>query len=211
MKKLTILGKSEATITMILDNLESNKHFNYEIEIVNNLNSPILSEYDNSNFKIKFSDNLYDYDYLFLGVFNPKPKYKITELFDINSDKLLNIIHASAQISSTSNLGKGCIINSLVSIAAHSKIGDFVSINRNSSIGHHTIISDFTTINPGVNIAGNVFIGKNTLIGMGTNVFDGVKIGKNCVIGAGSLVNKDIPDNVIAYGNPCKIIRDNEA
>ena len=46
--------------------------------------------------------------------------------------------------------------------------------------------------------------------GMGTNVIDGVKIGKNSIIGAGSLVTKDIPDNVVAYGSPCKIIRDNE-
>ena len=36
------------------------------------------------------------------------------------------------------------------------------------------------------------------------------KIGKNSIIGAGSVVTKDIPDNVIAYGNPCKIIRKNE-
>jgi acetyltransferase-like isoleucine patch superfamily enzyme len=40
-------------------------------------------------------------------------------------------------------------------------------------------------------------------------VLDHVKIGKNCVIGAGSIVTKDIPDDVIAYGSPCKIIREN--
>lgn len=209
MRKLTILGKSDATITMILDNLESNKEF-YNIEIVNNLNSPIINEYDNPNFNIEFSDNLYDYENLVLGVFRPNIKNRILSTFNIDEKKLLNIIHSSSQISSTTILGKACLINSLVSIAAHSKIGSFVSINRNSSIGHHTIISDFVTINPGVNIAGNVVIGKNTLIGMGTNVFDGIKIGENCVIGAGSLVTKDIPDNVVAYGNPCKIIRKNE-
>jgi len=46
---------------------------------------------------------------------------------------------------------------------------------------------------------------------MGTNVIDSRRIGKNTIIGAGSVVTKDIPDNVIAYGNPCKVIRDNEA
>jgi acetyltransferase-like isoleucine patch superfamily enzyme len=71
------------------------------------------------------------------------------------------------------------------------------------------VISDFCSINPGVNIAGNVTIGEGTTIGMGTNILNQVKIGKNTIIGAGSVVTKDIPDNVIAYGSPCKIIRDN--
>jgi acetyltransferase-like isoleucine patch superfamily enzyme len=44
---------------------------------------------------------------------------------------------------------------------------------------------------------------------MGTNILNQVKIGKNTIIGAGSVVTKDIPDNVIAYGSPCKIIKDN--
>jgi len=45
---------------------------------------------------------------------------------------------------------------------------------------------------------------------MGTNILNQVKIGKNTIIGAGSVVTKDIPDNVVAYGSPCKIIRDNQ-
>lgn len=45
---------------------------------------------------------------------------------------------------------------------------------------------------------------------MGANIIDGIKIGENSIIGAGSLVTKDIPSGVVAYGNPCKIIRKNE-
>jgi maltose O-acetyltransferase len=44
---------------------------------------------------------------------------------------------------------------------------------------------------------------------MGTNILHQVKIGKNTIIGAGSVVTKDIPDNVVAYGSPCKIIKEN--
>ena len=46
---------------------------------------------------------------------------------------------------------------------------------------------------------------------MGANVLNGIKIGKNCIVGAGSVVTKDIPDNWVAYGNPCKLIRKNES
>jgi acetyltransferase-like isoleucine patch superfamily enzyme len=45
---------------------------------------------------------------------------------------------------------------------------------------------------------------------MGTNILNQVKIGKNTIIGSGSVVTKDIPDNVVAYGSPCKVIRDNQ-
>jgi acetyltransferase-like isoleucine patch superfamily enzyme len=59
-------------------------------------------------------------------------------------------------------------------------------------------------------MAGFVKIGQGCLIGMGVNIIDGIEIGSNSIIGAGSVVTKNIPDNVIAYGNPCKIIRSNE-
>ncbi|MEN8076234.1 sugar O-acetyltransferase [Clostridioides difficile] len=54
-----------------------------------------------------------------------------------------------------------------------------------------------------------VIIGNNVWIGGGAIIMPGVTIGDNVVIGAGSVVTKDIPANKIAYGNPCKIIRDN--
>ena len=54
-----------------------------------------------------------------------------------------------------------------------------------------------------------VTIGDNVWIGGNTVILPGVTIGNNVVIGAGSVVTKDIPDNVIAYGNPCRIIREN--
>ena len=46
-------------------------------------------------------------------------------------------------------------------------------------------------------------------MGVGSCVIQGINIGKNCFIGAGSVVVSDIPDNVVAYGNPCKVVRGN--
>ena len=53
-----------------------------------------------------------------------------------------------------------------------------------------------------------VTIGDNVWIGGSCVILPGVKIGNNAVIGAGSVVTKDIPDNVCAAGNPCKVIRE---
>ncbi|MGI5958309.1 MAG: sugar O-acetyltransferase [Massiliimalia sp.] len=55
-----------------------------------------------------------------------------------------------------------------------------------------------------------VVIGKNVWIGGGAVILPGVTIGDNVVIGAGSVVTKDIPSDTIAYGNPCRVIRENK-
>ena len=54
----------------------------------------------------------------------------------------------------------------------------------------------------------DVYIGENVWIGANAVIVPGVHIGKNTVIGAGSVVTKDIPDNVVAVGNPCKVLRE---
>ena len=53
-----------------------------------------------------------------------------------------------------------------------------------------------------------ITIEKNVWLGAGAIVLPGVTIGENSVIGAGSLVTKDIPKNVLAYGSPCRVVRD---
>ena len=207
---LLILGKGDNIITMILDNLYSINNIP-NIHIYNNMNLPILNTFEHDGFNISVLDNVNmdDYTMLTLGVYQPTHKKKIVETLNPDIEKFINIIHDGLDISYMSKLGRGVLINSKVSIAAHTTIGDFVSINRHVSIGHHTNIGDYCSINPGVNIAGNVTIGEGTTIGMGTNILHTVKIGKNSIIGSGSVVTKDIPDNVVAYGSPCKIIRDN--
>ena len=54
--------------------------------------------------------------------------------------------------------------------------------------------------------SGGVEIGNNVFIGMHSTILKGVHIGNNVIIGANSLVNKDIPDNCVAAGNPCKVM-----
>ena len=209
--KLLILGKGDNIITMILDNLYSINKRTADIHIYNNLDLPILNTFYHDEFDIKVFTklNLDDYEQIVLGVYQPQHKINIIKSLKPNKDRFINVIHSGLDISKMSSLGNGVLINSKVSIAAHTHIGDFVSINRNVSIGHHTIIGDYCSINPGCNVAGNVTIGEGTTIGMGTNILHQVKIGKNSIIGAGSVVTKDIPDNVIAYGSPCKVIREN--
>lgn len=61
--------------------------------------------------------------------------------------------------------------------------------------------------NQGLEYARPITVGDNVWIGAGVQVLPGVTIGDNAVIGAGSVVTKDIPANVIAVGNPCRVLR----
>lgn len=61
--------------------------------------------------------------------------------------------------------------------------------------------------NKGLEYAHTITVGDDVWFGANVTVLPGVKIGSNVVIGAGSLVNKDIPDNSLAFGNPCKVVR----
>ena len=76
-----------------------------------------------------------------------------------------------------------------------------------------TIATAGHPINPelrkrGLQYAIPVHIGKNCWLGAGVVVLPGVTIGDNVVIGAGSIVTRDIPSNVVAAGNPCRILRE---
>lgn len=66
---------------------------------------------------------------------------------------------------------------------------------------------DFERRNRGLEYAYAITVGNNVWIGAGVHVMPGVTIGSNVVIGGGSVVVKDIPDNCVAVGNPCRVIR----
>jgi len=79
-----------------------------------------------------------------------------------------------------------------------------VDIGDNVQIGSHCSIYSVSTIDC---LFGKVTLRNNCRIGSHSTVLPGVTIGKNSIIGAHSLVNKDIPDNVVAFGVPAKVVR----
>ena len=92
------------------------------------------------------------------------------------------------------------------------RIGKNVSIQDNCSV--HVSRDDLTEIADDVVVGHGAIvhgakIGSNTIIGMGAILLNGVKVGKNCIIGAGSVVTErtEIPDNSIAIGTPCKVVK----
>ncbi len=98
--------------------------------------------------------------------------------------------------------------NTVILDGAKVKFGDnvFVAPNCGFYTAGHPI--DAERRNKGLEYAYPITVGDNVWIGAGTQVMPGVTIGSNVVIGGGSVVVKDIPDNVVAAGNPCRVIRE---
>lgn len=111
--------------------------------------------------------------------------------------------------------GYNCIIgektfinhNAYLMDGAEIKIGDncFIGPNCGMYTAAHPIF--FEERNKGLEKALPINIGDNVWIGGDVTILPGVSIGNNSVIGAKSLVTKDIPANVVAFGNPCRVIR----
>ena len=78
-----------------------------------------------------------------------------------------------------------------------------VEIKDNVQIGSHCSIYSVSTID---NSHGKVVLKQNCRIGSHSTILPGISVGKNSIIGAHSLVNKDIPDNVVAFGVPAKVV-----
>jgi len=78
-----------------------------------------------------------------------------------------------------------------------------VEIKDNVQIGSHCSIYSVSTIDDS---HGKVVLKQNCRIGSHSTILPGISVGKNSIIGAHSLVNKDIPDNVVAFGVPAKVV-----
>ena len=83
-------------------------------------------------------------------------------------------------------------------------------LNKNSKNSSKPPLSDGLKKHDCKTQTAPVIIGNNVWIGGGAIILPGVTIGDNVVIGAGSIVTKSIPDNVIAAGSPCRVIRRNQ-
>ncbi len=90
----------------------------------------------------------------------------------------------------------------------HIYVGDYTMFGPNVTVATaaHPILPELREKNYQYNVP--VLIGRCCWIGAGAIILPGVTIGDNVVVGAGSVVTKDLPDNVVAVGNPCKILRE---
>ncbi len=156
----------------------------------------------------------------------------LDKLYDFNMTRPTQLeLRESMLKDMFAEMGENCYIEPPLHAnwgGKHCHFGDNVYANFNLTLvdDTHIYVGDCTMIAPNVVIAtaGHpilpelrekayqynmpVYIGRNCWIGAGALIMPGVTIGDNSVIGAGSVVTKDIPANVVAVGNPCRVLRE---
>lgn len=157
---------------------------------------------------------------------------KLDRLYDFNATCPTELGKREEMLKEMfAEIGEGCYIEPPLHSnfgGAHVHFGKYVYANFNLTMvdDTHIYVGDYTMLGPNVTIASAghpilpelrekgyqynmpVHIGKNCWIGAGAVILPGVTIGDNTVIGAGSIVTKDIPENVVAVGNPCRVLRE---
>lgn len=157
---------------------------------------------------------------------------KIDRLYDFNAIRPTELDKREEMLKEMfAEIGEGCYIEPPLHSnfgGGHVHFGKYVYANFNLTMvdDTHIYVGDYTMIGPNVTIASAghpilpelrekgyqynmpVHIGKNCWIGAGSVILPGITIGDNTVIGAGSVVTKDIPENVVAVGNPCRVLRE---
>ncbi len=155
----------------------------------------------------------------------------LEKLYDYNRTRPLEAAKREAMLRSMfAEIGEGCYIEPPFHAnwgGKHVHFGDYVYANFGLTMvdDTHIYVGSYTLFGPNVTVAtaghpiwpelreksyqynAAIHIGRNCWIGAGAVILPGITIGDNVVVGAGSVVTKDIPDNVVAVGNPCRILR----
>ena len=156
----------------------------------------------------------------------------LEKLYDFNATRPLEGEKRTQMLKEMfAEIGEGCYIEPPLHSnwgGHHVHFGKGIYANFNLTLvdDTHIYVGDYTMFGPNVTVAtaghpilpelrekgyqynSPVHIGRNCWIGAGVVIVPGITIGDNVVVGAGSVVTKDLPDNVVAVGNPCRIRRE---
>lgn len=185
---LVDLGKSIPVSGFIDENQNVMDGFSYSI--------PFLSSIEN------FTPE--EGDKLLMAVGDPIFKKNCYYELKAKGASFTQLIHPSAVIARTAQLGEGVIVCPQAFVSADARIGDLCCINGNSSIGHDVQLGSFSTLSSHVDLTGWVEVGECAFFGSGARVLPKLKIGMAARIGAGAVVMRSVPDEGVVYAPPAK-------
>lgn len=180
------------------------------------LNSPIsslkiLEGYQGYSNWLKETRNLYSNFKVSaisaIGGEKGKDRLDYLKMFKLDGFETPSLIHPKSHVSDTAVIGENSQICAFAFVGADALVGDACIVNTKASIDHESIIGNGVHLAPGATLCGCVKVGNLVFIGASAIILPNLSIGENSIIGAGSIVTRDVPKNVLVYGNPAKIIR----
>ena len=140
-----------------------------------------------------------------LAVSDGKARKKIVEKLG-PSARYASLIHPTAMVGETNEIGEGTIIRANVTITCDVKIGKHGYFGPGVAVGHDSVLGDYVSISPRVFISGNCKIGDEVSIGVGALIREKIEIAPGTVVGMGAVVVKDLSGGIYV-GNPARLLR----
>lgn len=160
--------------------------------------------------QISFQDRLWEFNQLKPSQFDEKQKYLKEVFAECGEECFIELPLRANWGGHHVHMGDLVYANSNLTLVddGHIYIGSKVMFGPNVTVAtaNHPIDAELRDM--GLQYNKDVHIGNNVWIGAGAVIVPGVTIGDDAIIGAGSIVTKDIPANVVAVGNPCRVLRE---
>jgi sugar O-acyltransferase (sialic acid O-acetyltransferase NeuD family) len=118
-----------------------------------------------------------------------------------------SVVHPTAFVSPSAKVARGCGIFIHAIVDAHSTLGEACIVNDAARVGHDCVVGNSVHVAPGAMLLGGSRIGDNVLIGANAVIMPGVSVGANAKVGAGAIVLSDLGPNVVAVGNPARLVK----
>ena len=171
-----------------------------------NTNESRIPIFSFSETKNKFRDDNLE---VCIAVGEPSVRELLFSKLESNNIIIATLIHPEIDIPESSKIGKGTIICKFVSISCDINIGINIYVHPMTCIGHDASIGNHSVISSFVDVAGDCNIGNRSFLAISVVLKQGVNIGDDAIIGLASVVHRDIPNSVIALGNPARPMKNN--
>lgn len=199
-------GLGLETMDILLNSLSDINTQYYELAFL--VDNPNVSEIN--GFKVVSWNDRKANAKVTIAVGEPEIRANLAKKCESSGLSLASIISPKAFISSSAFIDDGVIVGPFASVQAQAYLASNVAINTQAIIGHHVSVMSSTVISSQANLGGASKIGEKCYIGMGALVKEKVCIGSQSILGMGSVAYKNIPDEIIAIGNPARPVKKNE-
>lgn len=170
-------------------------------ELTSSLSWPVIGTIEQAG------DFLSEYSDLVIAIGNNLLRVELIERFAQKGFSFPIIVHPTAFISKSAEIGCGSVVFAQSAINAGSKLGIGCIVNTGATVDHDCILGDGIHISPGAHLAGAVKVGNGSWIGLGSSVIQQISIGNGVVVGAGAVITNSIPNDVTVIGIPGKIVK----
>lgn len=143
-----------------------------------------------------------------IAVGEPSSRQLLCEKVQAKGFELATIVHPSAFVSPSARIGRGVLIKMQTIVSSDAVVGDNSFIQANVIVGHDVRVGAHSQISAYSHIAGGAILGSRTYLGVRSSIRECCVLGDDVLVAMGAVVmEKKVPSNVLALGNPAKYVR----